>query len=93
MAARWGGDHRRDDGPIDAHLVARPGAFAGAQAILLSMLVGFPVSADDPAFAATRADAEPMIRGDPTVTLRPFADDDFSRANVTVIIGRGNERG
>ena len=45
--------------PVDAHLAAHPGDFVGAQAILLSAILGFPVSADDPAFAAARANAEP----------------------------------
>jgi hypothetical protein len=46
--------------------VARgPCDFVGAQAILLSVVVGFPVTVDDPAFEAARANAEAMIRDEP----------------------------
>ena len=54
--------------PVEDHLAAHPGDFVGAQAILLSAVVGFPVTADDPAFAAARANAEPFVRDEPTIT-------------------------
>jgi pimeloyl-ACP methyl ester carboxylesterase len=73
--------------PVDAHLAAHPGDFVGAQAILLSAIVGFPVSVDDPAFAATRANAEPMIRDDPRITLRRFDPGDFDGVDVTIAAG------
>lgn len=74
-------------GPVDAHLAAHPGDYAGAQAILLTAIVGFPVSVDDPAFAAARANAEPMVRDEPTITLRPFTDVELADAPVTVAVG------
>jgi pimeloyl-ACP methyl ester carboxylesterase len=75
--------------PIEAHLAAHPGDFVGAQAILLSAIVGFPVSVDDPAFAAARANAEPMILDDPRITLRRFEPDDLTDADVTIAVGTG----
>lgn len=73
--------------PVDAHLAAHPGDYVGAQAILLTAILGFPVSADDPAFAAARANAEPMIRDEPAITLRPFPVGELADAPVTVAIG------
>lgn len=51
--------------PVDEYLSAYPGDFVGAQAILLSVIVGFPVTVDDPAFEAARANAEPTSRRSP----------------------------
>jgi pimeloyl-ACP methyl ester carboxylesterase len=73
--------------PVEAHLRERPGDFAGAQAILLSYVLGFPVDADDPAFAAARANAEAMVRDDPTITLRPFSAAELAGAPVTIAVG------
>jgi pimeloyl-ACP methyl ester carboxylesterase len=73
--------------PVDAHLAAHPGDYVGAQAILLTAILGFPVSVDDPAFAATRANAEPMIRAEPTITLRPFTPDELAGAPLTIGVG------
>lgn len=74
-------------GPIDAHLAAHPGDFVGAQALLLSAILGFPVTVDDPLFAATRANAKPMIRDEPGITLRPFTADELTGASVTLAVG------
>ena len=63
--------------PALAHLAANAGDFVGAQAVLLTAILGFPVAVDDPAFAAARANAEPMILDDPTITLRPFGPGGF----------------
>jgi pimeloyl-ACP methyl ester carboxylesterase len=73
--------------PIDAHLVEHPGDYVGAQAILLTAILGFPVSVDDPAFAAARANAEPMIRDEPMIPLRPFAAAELTAVPVTVAVG------
>lgn len=73
--------------PVQAHLVDHPGDFVGAQAILLSVVVGFPVTVDDPAFEAARANAEAMIRDEPAITLERFAPDAFVDTNVTVALG------
>jgi pimeloyl-ACP methyl ester carboxylesterase len=73
--------------PVDAHLADHPGDYVGAQAILLTGILGFPVSVDDPAFAATRANAEAMIRGEPIITLRPFPPGELAGAPVTVAVG------
>jgi pimeloyl-ACP methyl ester carboxylesterase len=73
--------------PIDAHLAAHPNDYVGAQALLLTAILGFPVAADDPAFAATRVNAEPMIRDEPAVTLRPFAPGELDGVPITLAIG------
>lgn len=73
--------------PVEAHLAHHPGDFVGAQAILLSTIVGFPVTTDDPAFAATRANAEPMIRDEPTITLERFEPDALHGVDVTIALG------
>ncbi len=73
--------------PVEAHLRDHPGDFAGAQALLLSEILGFPVAADDPAFAAARANAEPMVRDEPAITLRPFTVAELAGAPVTIAVG------
>ena len=73
--------------PVEAHLAAHPGDFVGAQAILLTQIVGFPVSVDDPAFAAARANAEPMIRDEPAIPLRPFSAAELAGVDLTVALG------
>lgn len=73
--------------PVRAHLAERPGDWVGAQALLLRMISGVEVPVDDPAFAATRANAEPMVRDDPQITLRPFTAAELAGAAVTVAIG------
>ena len=73
--------------PVLAHLDDHPGDFVGAQAILLSTIVGFPVAVDDPAFAAARANAEPMILDEPTITLKRFAPESLSGAHITIALG------
>jgi pimeloyl-ACP methyl ester carboxylesterase len=73
--------------PVDAHLAEHPGDFVGAQAILLTAIVGFPVAADDPAFAAARANAEPMVRDEPAITLARFEPGAFDGVDVTIAVG------
>lgn len=73
--------------PVEEFLVGNPGDFVGAQAILLSTIVGFPVTVDDPAFADARANAEPMIRDEPTITLRPFGPEDLATGDFTIAVG------
>jgi hypothetical protein len=73
--------------PAEEHLAAHPGDFVGAQAILLAQILGFPVSLDDPAFAAARANAEPMVRDDPRITLRSFKPSDLAGVDVTIATG------
>jgi pimeloyl-ACP methyl ester carboxylesterase len=73
--------------PVEAHLAAHPGDFVGAQAILLSAILGVPVSTDDPAFAAARANAEPMIRDEPAITLHRLRAADVKGRNLTVAVG------
>lgn len=75
--------------PSNRHLAEHPGDYVGAQAILLSAILGFPVATDDPAFAASRANAESMIRDDPNIMLRRFGQDELSGVDVTVAIGTG----
>jgi pimeloyl-ACP methyl ester carboxylesterase len=73
--------------PVDAHLVDHPDDFVGAQAILLSAIVGFPVAVDDPAFEAARANAEPFIRDEPTITLAALDLDALTDRDVTIAVG------
>jgi pimeloyl-ACP methyl ester carboxylesterase len=73
--------------PVERHLRRHPGDCAGAQAILLSMILGGPVAADDPALTATRANAEPMVRDDPAITLRPFTAAELTKVPVTIAVG------
>ena len=73
--------------PAKAHLADRPGDYVGAQALLLTAILGFPVAVDDPAFAAARANAEPMIRDEPRVPLRPFTADELAIRPLTVAVG------
>ena len=75
--------------PVLAHLDDHPGDFVGAQAILLSTIVGFPVTVDDPAFAAARANAEPMILDEPTITLKRFTPESLSGVDITIALGNG----
>jgi pimeloyl-ACP methyl ester carboxylesterase len=74
-------------GPVHAHLSDHPGDFVGAQAILLSTILGFPVGVDDPDFAATRRNAEPMILDEPTITLQRFEPEALSGIDVTIALG------
>jgi pimeloyl-ACP methyl ester carboxylesterase len=78
--------------PIEAHLMDRPGDYVGAQALLLSVITGAAVTVDDPAFAAARANAEPMMRDEPTITLRRFTAAELARVPVSLAVGtRPNE--
>jgi pimeloyl-ACP methyl ester carboxylesterase len=73
--------------PARRHLKRHPGDFAGAQAILLRFILGVPVSVDDPAFAATRANAEAMIRDEPNVSVARLRRNDLTEVDVTVAVG------
>jgi pimeloyl-ACP methyl ester carboxylesterase len=73
--------------PVEAHLAAHPGDFVGAQAILLSAVVGFPVTTDDPAFAAARANAEPFVRDEPAITAAPLDTATLDDRDVTIAVG------
>ena len=73
--------------PVDAHLASHPGDFAGAQALLLSTVLGFPVSVDDPAFAPARVNAEPFVRDEPAITTASFDRARLASADVTIAVG------
>jgi len=73
--------------PALAHLADHPGDFVGAQAILLSAILGFPVDVDDPDFAAARANAEPMIVDEPAIPLKRFDSGDLAGKPVTIAVG------
>lgn len=73
--------------PVEAHLAAHPGDFVGAQALLLEFVLGFPVAVDDPAFASARANAEPMIRDEPAITLAEFTAEQLAGRRITIAIG------
>jgi pimeloyl-ACP methyl ester carboxylesterase len=73
--------------PIEDFLEAHPGDFVGAQAMLLTQVLGFPVSVDDPAFAGARANAEAMIRDEPKIPEHPFTADDLGGVDLTVAVG------
>lgn len=74
--------------PVQAYLADHPGDFVGAQAVLLSTIVGFPAAVDDPALAAARANAEPMVLDDPTITLESFEADAFTGVDLTIALGK-----
>ena len=73
--------------PIDAYLAEHPGDYVGAQALLLSEIVGFPVTMDDPRFAAARANAEPFIRDEPDITTASLDEQALVGADVTIGVG------
>ncbi len=73
--------------PVDAHLAVHPGDFVGAQAVLLSAVIGAPVAVDDPAFAAARANAEPFIRDEPTIASSALDEAALGGADVTIGVG------
>jgi pimeloyl-ACP methyl ester carboxylesterase len=79
--------HAQIMAPIGEHLAAHPGDFIGAQAILLTAILGFPVTVADPLFAPVRANAEPMIRDEPSIPLRAFTADELGDLNVTIAAG------
>lgn len=74
--------------PVHAYLADYPGDWLGAQEILLSMIAGRPVTSDDPAFAAARANAEPMVRDEPNVTLGRLDPEAVAAMPLTVGLGR-----
>jgi pimeloyl-ACP methyl ester carboxylesterase len=73
--------------PVHAHLAACPHDFAGAQAILLSVILGHPVDATDPAFGPTRRNAEAMVRDEPGITLASFTAGELAEMDVTIAVG------
>ena len=73
--------------PVDEHLRRHPGDYVGAQAILLSAVLGFPVAADDPAFADARDNAEPFVRDEPAITAAPLDRQALDAADVTIGVG------
>jgi pimeloyl-ACP methyl ester carboxylesterase len=73
--------------PVDAHLSARPDDFVGAQALLLSSVLGYPVGVDDPAFADARANAEPFVRDEPVITTAPLHRGLLAAADITIAVG------
>ena len=73
--------------PIERHLARHPGDFVGAQAILLSAVLGSRVTVDDPRFAGARANAEPMIRDEPAIALQAFSARELADLDVTIAVG------
>jgi pimeloyl-ACP methyl ester carboxylesterase len=73
--------------PVRSYLDDHPDDFVGAQAILLSTILGYPVGVDDPAFAAARANAAPMILDEPTITLKRFTPEALRDVRITVALG------
>ena len=78
--------------PVEAHLAEHPGDFIGAQAILLTAVIGAPVSVDDPAFAAARANAEPFVRDEPAIPNAALDEAAIRKADVTIGGRVGAER-
>jgi hypothetical protein len=73
--------------PVEAHLATHPGDHVGAQALLLSAVLGVPVAVDDPDFAAARANAETMVLDEPSIPLAGFTADELAGLDVTVAVG------
>jgi pimeloyl-ACP methyl ester carboxylesterase len=73
--------------PVEAHLAEHPGDFIGAQAVLLTAVIGAPVSVGDPAFAAARANAEPFVRDEPAIPNAALDEAAIRKADVTIAVG------
>lgn len=73
--------------PVEVHLREQPGDFVGAQAILLSAILGTPVARDDPAFATARANAEAFVTDEPAITLVDLDGNALRGRDVTVAVG------
>lgn len=73
--------------PARRYLRKHPGDYVGAQAILLEFILGVPVAIDDPAFAATRRNAEAMIRDEPSIPLFRLRPRDLTGVDLTIATG------
>lgn len=73
--------------PARRYLARHPDDYIGAQAILLRLILGVPVATDDPAFAATRNNAEAMIRDEPGIPVYRFRRSDLAGSDVTIATG------
>ncbi|WP_205473055.1 alpha/beta fold hydrolase [Nocardioides sp. SYSU D00038] len=73
--------------PARRHLRRHPGDFVGAQAVLLKLILGRQVTVDEPSLAATRANAEAMIRDEPGIPTYRFRRRDLAGLDVTVGLG------
>ena len=51
------------------------------------MVLGCPVTADDPAFSATRVNAEPFVRDEPAIAAAVLDRAALARADITVAVG------
>lgn len=54
---------------------------------MLTAILGVPVTTDDPLFAGARANAEPMVRDDPSIPLRPFTAEELDGLPITLAVG------
>jgi len=76
--------------PIDAHLAARPGDWAGAYDVMLGVLSDGDVDLGSPAVAAQRVNAEAALRDDARIiTLHAFAPGELPADRVSVAVGTG----
>lgn len=76
--------------PIEAHLAARPGDWAGAYDVMLGVLSEGRADLDSPAVTAMRVNAEAALRDDARViTLHTFVPGELPADRVTVAVGRG----
>ncbi len=76
--------------PIDAHLAARPGDWAGAYDVMLDVLSEGRADLGSPLVAAQRVNAEAVLRDDARiVTLHAFAPGELPADRVTVAVGKG----
>ncbi|MDZ5619306.1 alpha/beta hydrolase [Nocardioides sp. HM23] len=73
--------------PSRRHLRRHPSDYVGAQAVLLKLILGRPVTVDDPALAATRANAEAMIRDEPGIPTYRLRRRDLAGVDITVGLG------
>ena len=73
--------------PIDEFLAEHPGDYHGAHAILLSTIMGIPVTVDDPAYGSVWDNSEPIIRDEPTIVTAPFTATDLADLPVVVVLG------
>jgi len=73
--------------PINEFLAEHPGDYHGAHAILLSTIMGIPVTVDDPAFGSAWANSEPIIRDEPTIVSAAFTAADLSDTPLVIVLG------
>lgn len=75
-------------GPVDAHLAAHPGDWAGAYLVMLGIISNGAADPQAPAVRRTMVNAEAIVRDDgPLITRRTFAAGELPAGKVTIAVG------